>query len=319
MKVVLTHPLAEAGMNILQKNGAEIFIANSSDPTTYLEQLKNTDIFIIRAGICSAAIIDACQKLKVIGKNGAGYDNIDVAYATSRGIPVVFTPGANANAVAEHCIADMFALSKNLFEANTEIHRGNWQIRDAGKSFELIGKKVGIIGLGAIGKRVAELCHNIGMKTAGYDVFLDKKQIVALGCEYYDSIDKLVAESDVITLHIPLTPKTKNTITLKQLKEMKKTAIVINCSRGSIVNEHDLVCALNNEVIAGAAVDVYEKEPVLPNNPLLTAKNIICTPHSAGLTREGTANMAIRCVRGCLAVYRGEQWQDIVDKNVYNK
>lgn len=295
----------------------ELYIANSAEPASYLDQLQDADAFIIRVGLCPADIIDRCPNLKVIGRTGVGYDNVDVAHATSLGIPVVFTPGANNRSVAEHAVASMFALAKNIKEADAQLREGNWKIRDAGKAFELNGKKVGIIGVGAIGRIVAELCQAVGMRTAGFSHSHNRKKVEDAGCEYYDDLDQLLQDCDIITIHNPLTPETRDMITSRELSMMKKTALLINTSRGPIVNEQDLADALNRGAIAGAAVDVYSTEPAVADNPVFTAKNLICTPHSAALTREATDRMAVQCALGCLAVCRGEHWQNVVDKGVY--
>ncbi|MCF2660556.1 hydroxyacid dehydrogenase [Pseudoflavonifractor phocaeensis] len=318
MKFVLTHSLSQAGMDVLHASGAELFVANSAEPATYLDQLKDADGFIIRVGLCPASIIDQCPNLKVIGRTGVGYDNVDVAHATSLGIPVVFTPGANNRSVAEHAVASMFALAKNMKEADEELRQGNWKIRDAKKAFELYGKKVGIIGVGAIGKYVAEICQGVGMKTAGFSHSKNRAKVEAAGCEYYEDMDQLLRDCDIITIHNPLTPETKNMISAPQLAMMKKTALLINTSRGPIVNEQDLADALNNDVIAGAAVDVYSVEPAELSNPVFNAKNLIVTPHSAALTREGTDRMGAWCAEGCVAICNGQRWENVVDKSVYN-
>ena len=317
MKIVLTHALSQAGMDLLKANGVDLYVANSAQPETYLDQLKDADAFIIRIGLCPAQIIDHCANVKVIGRTGVGYDNVDVAHAASLGIPVVFTPGANNRSVAEQAVAYMFALSKNLQEADRELRQGNWAIRDADKSFELQGKKVGIIGVGAIGKIVAELCQALGMQTAGYSHSRNRVKVEAAGCEYYDDMEQLLRDCDIITIHNPLTPQTRNMISAKQLAMMKKTALLINTSRGPIVNEQDLADALNHDIIAGAAVDVFSVEPVPMDNPIFTAKNLICTPHSAALSRESMDRMGLWCAQGCLAVCRGEQWEHVVDKSAY--
>lgn len=317
MKIVLTHALSQAGMDVLEASGAQLYVANSPQPETYLEQLKDADGFIIRVGLFPAELIRQCPDLKVIGRTGVGYDNVDVAYATAQGIPVVFTPGANNRSVAEHAVACMFALAKNLPEADAQLRAGNWKVRDAQKAFELQGKKVGIIGVGAIGKIVAELCRAVGMQTAGFSHSRNRTKVEAAGCEYYEDLEQLLRECDIITIHNPLTPETKDMISSRQLAMMKKTALLINTSRGPIVNEQDLADALNHDVIAGAAVDVYDVEPALPDNPVFSAKNLICTPHSAALTREGTGRMGAWCAEGCLAVCRGERWDNVVDPSVY--
>jgi len=318
MKFVLTHSLTQPALDELRESGVQVYIANSAEPATYLDQLQDADAFIIRVGLCPAEIIDRCSQVKVIGRTGVGYDNVDVAYAASLGIPVVFTPGANHRSVAEHTLADMFALAKNLKQADGELRAGNWRIRDAGRAFELSGKKVGIIGVGAIGAIVARMCQALGMQTAGYSHSHNRKKVEQAGCEYYEDMNKLLQECDVITIHNPLTPETRNMIGSKQLAMMKKTAILINTSRGAIVDEQALADALNHDVIAGAAVDVYSTEPAVMDNPVFSAKNLICTPHSAALTREALNRMSMQCALGCLAVCRGERWPDVVDKAAYD-
>ena len=247
MKIVMTHPLSQAGMDVLETSGAQLYVANSAQPETYLDQLRDADAFIIRVGLCPAEIIAQCPNLKVIGRTGVGYDNVDVAFATSRGIPVVFTPGANNRSVAEHAVACMFALAKNLPEADAQLRQGNWKIRDVQKAFELQGKKVGIIGVGAIGKIVAELCQALGMDTAGFSHSRNRAKVEAAGCQYYEDMEQLLRDCDIITIHNPLTPETQDMISAKQLAMMKKTALLINTSRGPIVNEKDLADALNQE------------------------------------------------------------------------
>lgn len=319
MKVVLTHSLSRSGMALLEESGAELFVANSAEPATYLDQLQDADAFIIRVGICDAQIIDKCPKLKVIARTGVGYDNVDVAHAAKLGIPMVITPGANHRSVAEHAVAMMFALSKNFMESNCELRAGNWKIRDARKSFELYGKKVGIIGVGAIGRIVAEICRSIGMRTAGFSHSGNRQKVEAAGCEYYEDMHQLLQECDIITIHNPLTPQTRDMISAPELRMMKKAALLINTSRGAIVNEADLAAALNQDIIAGAGVDVYTEEPVPLENPLFGAKNLIMTPHMAALSREALDRMSAQCARGCLAVLRGEQWPDVVDKSAYSR
>lgn len=316
MKFVLSHPLNKAGMDLLAENGVEVYIANTSDLWSCIDELKTADALIIRVAKCDAALIDACPNLKVIGRTGVGFDSIDSVHATASGIPIVITPGANNLSVAEHVVALMFALSKNLIEADGELRKGNWQIRDANKTFELAGRKIGIVGVGAIGREVARLCQGIGMKTAGLDSFAPQN-VTAAGCEFYDDLHALLRDCDVITLHSPLTPETRDMISAPEFAMMKPGAMLINCSRGPVVNAQALADALNSGKIACAGVDVYEEEPAAPTDPVFTAKNTICTPHAAALTAEGNARMAYMCVEGCLAVCRGEQWQKVADRKVY--
>lgn len=194
---------------------------------------------------------------------------------------------------------------------------GNWEIRGAGKAFELEGKTVGVIGMGAIGRETAKICQGCGMKVAGYDPFMSQEKIEALGATYYADYQQLLKDADIVTIHVPLTDDTRNMIAKAQLSLMKKTSLIINCSRGGIINEADLVQALKDGVIAGAGTDVYCNEPPKPDDPLLHCPNLIVSPHSAAQTREAVIKMAQMCVNGCLAVCRGEKWPYVADPKVY--
>ena len=319
MKYVMTEAVVQEGMALLDQEDT-VYVAHDANPANYTEEMKDADALIVRAApakIVNRQVMEAAPNLKVIGRTGVGYDSVDVEAATELGIPVVITPGANNRAVAEHSLTMMLALSKNLVEAQVETAKGNWAIRDAHKQFELHGKKAGIIGLGRIGRDTASLCTAIGMKVAGYDPFLTKEQIEELGYEYYGDYEELLKDCDVISIHVPLTKDTENMIAAKQLKEMKNTAIIVNCSRGGIVNETDLIEALNNGEIAGAGLDVFVGEELHPGNPLLDAKNLIFSPHSAAQTREAVINMATMCVEGCKAVCEGKKWKLVANPKVY--
>ena len=317
MKFVMTQAVCPQGMELL-KDLAKVYVADNGDPNNYLDEMRDADALIVRIAKCDGKAIAGSPALKVIGRTGVGYDSVDVAEATKRGIPVVITPGANNRSVAEHAVAMMFALSKNLYEAQTEMLRGNWKIRDAKKAFELEGKTVGVIGLGAIGRETAKICQGCGMKLAGYDPFLSREKIEALGADYYENYEDLLKVSDIVTIHVPLTEGTRDMIAKPQLEMMKDTALLINCSRGGIVNEQDLVEALKNGTIAGAGTDVYCNEPPAADDPLLYCPNLIVSPHSAAQTREAVIKMAQMCVRGCLAVCQGKKWPYVADKSVYD-
>lgn len=320
MKFVMTEAVAKEGMNLLN-NGEEIYVAHDTNPLNYLDEMQEADALIVRAApanVISREVMEKSPNLKVIGRTGVGYDSVDVDAATELGIPVVITPGANNRAVAEHSLTLMLALSKNLVEAQAETAKGNWAIRDAHKQFELYGKKAGIIGLGRIGRDTASLCKGIGMNVAGYDPFLTREQVEAMGYEYYENHEDLLAACDAISIHVPLTEQTTNMISKEQFAKMKNTAIIINCSRGGIINEADLIEALNLGMIAGAGLDVFAGEELHPGNPLLEAKNLIFSPHSAAQTREAVINMATMCVEGCQAVCQGKKWKLVANPAVYD-
>lgn len=317
MKFVMTQAVCPEGMELL-KDTADIYVADDQDPNNYLDQMWDADALIVRIAKCDGHAIEHSPNLKVIGRTGVGYDTVDIAAATAKGIPVVITPGANNRSVAEHTVAMIFALSKNLIEGQNEMCTGNWEIRGAKKAFVLEGKTVGIIGLGAIGRETAKICRGCGMKLAGYDPFLEQEKIEALGADYYENYEDLLKISDVVTIHVPLTEETRGMISKRQLSMMKPTALLINCSRGGIVNESDLVEALKEGVIAGAGTDVFCSEPPRADDPLLTCPNLVLSPHSAAQTREAVIKMAQMCVKGCLAVCRGEKWPYVADKAAYD-
>lgn len=316
MKFVMTQAVCPEGMKLLD-GVSQVYVADNQDPNNYLDQMQDADALIVRIAKCDGHAIEHSPNLKVIGRTGVGYDTVDVKKATELGIPVVITPGANNRSVAEHAVAMMFALSKNLVQAQNEMCAGNWEIRGAGKAFELEGKTVGVIGMGAIGRETAKICQGCGMKVAGYDPFMSQEKIESLGATYYADYQQLLKDADIVTIHVPLTDDTRNMIAKAQLSLMKKTSLIINCSRGGIINEADLVQALKDGVIAGAGTDVYCNEPPKLDDPLLHCPNLIVSPHSAAQTREAVIKMAQMCVNGCLAVCRGEKWPYVADPKVY--
>ncbi|MBR1671855.1 MAG: phosphoglycerate dehydrogenase, partial [Fretibacterium sp.] len=219
----MTQAVCPEGMELL-RGRADVCVADDPDPNRYLDKMADADALIVRIAKCDGNAIDHSPRLKVIGKTGVGVDAIDVKRAAERGIPVVVTPGANNRSVAEHAVALMFALAKNLYEGQNEMAKGNWEIRGAKKAFELEGKTVGVIGLGAIGRETARLCQACGMKLAGYDPFLNQEKIEALGARYYADYEALLKDVDIVTIHVPLTDQTRDMIGAKQLAAMKKTA-----------------------------------------------------------------------------------------------
>jgi D-3-phosphoglycerate dehydrogenase / 2-oxoglutarate reductase len=315
-KFVMSHPVCKEGLDLLEGK-ANYWVANNADPNNYLDQMKDSDAVIIRVASCNAHAIENSPNLKVIGRTGVGFDSVDVKKATELGIPVVITPGANSRSVAEHTVALMFAMAKNLYEGQTELCKGNWKIRDAHKAFELESKTVGIVGFGNIGRITGQICQGIGMKLVAYDPILSCQQIEQGGAKYCATLEELLVQSDFVSIHVPLLDSTRNLIAKQQLSLMKDTACLVNCSRGGIVNEQDLVEALKNKVIAAAALDVFCSEPPKADDPLLTCPNLILSPHSAAQTKEAVIKMAQMCVEGCLAVCEGKKWPHVADPKVY--
>lgn len=320
MKFVMSLPLSPDGMKMLEENHIEYYIGNNLDWTSYPEEeLASADVLIVRMEKCPAEVLAKCPKLKVIGRPGMGFDNIAVDYATERGIPVVLTPGANARSVAEHSVMLMLALGKHLKTMETEGRKGNWGIRAQGLQMEMMDKKVGIVGVGGIGAIVAQLCGAFGMKCLGFSHSHNRAKVEAAGCEYYENLDDLLRDSDFVSLHMPLNKATYHCIGARELGLMKKTAFLINTARGAVVDEQALADAVNQGVIAGAGVDVYSEEPARLDNPVFSAPNILCTPHTAALTPEGWNRMACYAVEGCLAVLNGKRPKMVANPEVYEK
>ena len=259
--------------------------------------MKTTNIYqqrmpgLIRSGTTlDASIINKADKLAVIGRAGVGIDNIDISAATRKGVVVMNTPDANTISAAEHTMALLLSLSRNVSYGHQSILNGNWD-RHKFIGSELRSKTLGIIGLGKIGKEVMQRAFGFNMKILGFDPFIKEDMLRSDEIELCD-LNDLVENSDFITIHIPLTNDTKNLFDYEMLTKMKKEARIINVARGGIINESDLAKALHDGNIGGAALDVFENEPIETTNPLLSAPNLILTPHLGGSTKEAKAGVS---------------------------
>ncbi len=294
MRILITDGLAEEGLNILKSRPELEIVMKKGLPKEEIQRvITDYDALIVRSGTkVTADIIDASgERLKVIGRAGIGVDNVDVPAATRKGIIVMNTPEANAITTAEHTIALMFALARRMPQAHASIKSGLWE-REKFKGKELFGKTLGVIGLGNIGRFVAERAIGLKMKVIAYDPFLSQEAAVKLGVEPV-SFDDLLERSDIITIHTPLTLDTKNLIRKETFLRMKKGVIIINCARGGIVNEHDLYDAIKSGIVGGAALDVHEKEPPDKDNPLFTIDEVVLTPHLGASTEEAQTKVSI--------------------------
>ena len=264
-------------------------------PTITKEELlavaAEYDAFIVRSRTkIDRAVLDKATRLRLVARPGTGLDNVDVEYAKSKGVTVVNSPESLVEAVAEHVVLLMLALSRKLVVADVGTRAGKWE-KNALIGKELKGKVLGIVGLGRIGRRIAEIAKTLGMSVMFYDVITIPPEVVAsLGAKVV-SLDELFQSSDFITLHVPMTPETAHMIGAQKLSQMKKTAFLINSSRGGVIDESALADALRNGVIAGAALDVFEKEP--PAGPILSAPNTVLTPHIGGQTEEAQVNAIV--------------------------
>lgn len=306
-KVLIPQDVAQAGKDYLTERGYEIKMGSGATAEAIAANVVDCDAILARTAPFPAKVLDAGKKLKVISRHGVGYDNIDVAKATELGIWVTFAPESNANTVAEHAIGCIFTLARNFIHLDRETRAGNWGIRDKLLGFDLSGKVLGIVGLGKIGRRVAQKgSHGLDMKVVGYDPFLKPEQMAEFATPAA-SMEEVFSAADFLSMHIPGGASTKGIVNKKLFTLMKKTAFFINASRGDVVAEADLIEALDNGTIAGAAIDVYEKEPPQKNNPLLGMRNVLLTPHNASQTRECMIRMALHAAQGIDEVLSGRR------------
>ncbi len=311
VKILVTDPLHEEAIKILEEIG-DVEIATGLSKEELLEKIRDVDVLVVRSGTkVTRDVIEKAEKLKVIGRAGVGVDNIDVDAATEKGIIVVNAPDASSISVAELTMGLMLAAARNIPQATASLKRGEWD-RKRFKGIELYGKTLGVIGLGRIGQQVVKRAKAFGMNIIGYDPYIPKEVAERLGVELVDDINELCRRSDVITLHVPLTPKTKHIIGKEQIALMKKNAIIVNCARGGLIDEKALYEALKNKKIRAAALDVFEEEPP-KNNPLLTLDNVIGTPHQGASTEEAQKAAGTIVAEQIKKVLRGELAENVVN------
>ncbi|MGL4618593.1 phosphoglycerate dehydrogenase [Chroococcidiopsis sp.] len=290
-KVLVSDPIDQAGIDILSQV-ATVDVKIGLTPEQFVQAIPEYDALMIRSGSrITKEIIEAGHQLKIIGRAGVGVDNVDVPAATRQGIVVVNSPEGNTIAAAEHAIAMILALSRYIPDANASVKRGEWD-RKTFVGAEVYKKTLGVVGLGKIGSHVATAARAMGMKLLAYDPFISTERAEQLGCRLVE-VDILLQEADYITLHIPKTPETTHLINAQALAKMKPNARIINCARGGIIDEAALAEALKAGKIAGAALDVFEEEPLKESPLRALGKEIILTPHLGASTTEAQVNVAI--------------------------
>jgi D-3-phosphoglycerate dehydrogenase len=291
MKVLVSDALSEVGVKIFQETpGIEVDFITGLSPEELKEIIGKYDALVIRSATkVTEDIIMAASNLKVIGRAGIGLDNVDIPVASRQGIVVMNTPYGNTITTAEHTIAMIMALSRNIPQATASLKDGKWEKKKL-KGRELFNKTLGLIGSGNIGGIVADRAKGLKMKVIIYDPYIKPETIEELDVESV-SLDELLKRSDYVTIHTPKTDETKNLINKETLAKMKKGAMLINCARGDIVNEDDLYEALKSGHLWGAAIDVFSTEPP-GKNKLLELNNFICTPHLGASTSEAQDNVA---------------------------
>ena len=293
-RVLVTDKLADEGLDLLRAApDLEVVVNTKLDFNGLRAALAEADGIVIRSGTqLTAEVLKDQARLKVIVRAGVGVDNIDVPAATREGIVVMNTPGGNTVSTAEHTMALMLALSRNVAKANDSLKAGRWD-RTKFTGTQLGGKTLGIIGLGRVGLAVAERAQAFDMKVVGYDPFMSAERALEFGIESVSSVDDLWSQCDYFTLHTPHSEETRNIVNAAALAKMKPTARIINCARGGLIDEPALAEALTAGKIAGAAVDVFDPEPPPADNPLVTHPSVLVTPHLGASTEEAQLSVAV--------------------------
>lgn len=304
-KVLYIQAIHPAGMDMLREK-YDVIVANNEDKAFLLEAVKDASAIVTRLTDVDADIINAGIKLEAIAKNGIGVDNIDITLATEKKIAVLVTGPANTSSVAEHIIFAMGAFYKRIPYFNQAMHEGNWSCRDEGHFYDVADHTFGVIGLGRIGSQVAQIAKILKMHVLVYDAYMSREQIVDMGYEYAESLEQLCRSADVISMHMPLTPENTHMINDESLSWMKPNALVMNFSRGPMVDEDALYRALLEKKIAGAALDAFIPEPPNFEHPLYKLDNVLLSPHTAGISEDARKRMSVNIAMGIDAVLSGQ-------------
>ena len=317
MKVAVLGKVDPKGLSFLKENEFKVIEIENFEIQNLKEQLKDVDGILLRTTKLDKEILEHCDNLKIISRHGVGYDNVDLDFLNENKIALCITSTSNAVSVDEHVLSFFIYLTKNLSLSDSLVKEGNFEKRSQLPNFfELYKKKVLIIGFGRIGKEVAKRCLGFDMEVYVYDPFLDNEIIIRNKCIPVEKNQGL-AIADFITIHLPLNGDTKNFISQTELNLMKKNSILVNTSRGGIVNENDLCIALESKKIQGAGMDVFVSEPPESNHPFFKLDNILLTPHNAALTLECRERMSLEASQNI--VFFLKNMSELNVENLVNK
>ena len=315
-KIAIIENIHSDGIDLLKKHpNFEYELIEDVSEKNLIEKLPKFDACTLRISKLDEKILKHCTKLKAVSRHGVGYDNVDIKFLKERKISLLVTATANAVAVAEHVIAMFLSLSKSVSTYDKEVRNGDFK-KNANKikTLELLNKNILIVGFGRIGKKLISRCLAFETKVYVYDPYVEDKIIKKFGGIAVKSINEGLKIADFVSLHMPLTNETKNLINYSTLKEMKKNAIIVNTARGGIINEIDLDKALNENLILGAALDVFVNEPINLDNPLLNNNKVLLSPHSATFTDECISRMAIETTKNIIDFFENK-----IDKSMMVK
>lgn len=293
-KILVADPISPKGIELLETGGQLLVEVKTG--------LKEADLLSIAADYSAivvrsqtkitAKVIEAAKQLKVVGRAGVGVDNVDVDAATRRGVIVMNTPGGNTISTAEHAFSLLVSIARNIPQAHASVKAGKWD-RKSYEGVELHGKTIGIFGMGRIGTEIARRVIAFGMRPVAYDPYLSNSRARSLQVELYEDLEEVLAQSDFVTMHMPLTAETRHLINADRIAKMKRGAMIVNCARGGLIDEQALFEALKSGQIAAAALDVYETEPPPADFPLRTLSNVVFTPHLGASTAEAQESVGI--------------------------
>ena len=319
-KVVVAEPIDEAGMKVLMGK-VEIVISPDPSGESVGRLLREAQGLIVRTATkVTRSMIESAPHLEVISRTGGGLDNVDVEAATESNVVVCGVKGPQDRFVAEHAVTLMMALAKQIFYLNREVRKGNFKSRYEYRPMGLVGKRVGLMGLGRIGRIVAGMGHDLGLEVWGYDPYLTPENLHLPGLVFTKEREEIIRTSDFLSLHVPLSHETQGLIGKKELDLMKPTAFLINTSRGEIIDEPALIEALQQGKIAGAGLDVFAKEPPEASHPFFKMENVILTPHTGALTKDAVAQLAEVAAQNTLDALGGRKpsysinWDEVVRK-----
>ncbi|MFQ6830733.1 hydroxyacid dehydrogenase [Butyricicoccus pullicaecorum] len=317
MKIFLTEKIHADAVAMMGEH-VTVVQGTSVDPDEIVRQAQDCDAILVRSARITAEMMDKLPKLRAVAKHGIGVDNIDVKGATERGILVVNVPFANVNAVAEHGLALLMAASKFIPQLDRMTREGGFARRNEFVTTELAGKTIGLVGLGRISSLLAKKLSGFSVRILASDPFVTEERAKELGVELVD-LDTVLAESDFVSLHTPLLDSTRHMMGREQFAKMKKTAWLINVSRGPVVDEEALIEALKAKEIAGAALDVFEQEPPAADNALFALDNVVLSPHNAALSDNALRAMAMDSAQGLVDYLEGRRPEFPVNREVLEK
>ena len=301
-KIAVIEQIHKDGLELLKKNSEyEYELITNVSEENLIKKLPEFDGCTLRVSKLNENILKHCPNLKVISRHGVGYDNVDLPYIKKKNILLLITATANAVAVAEHVIYMMLSISKSIGQYDQEVRIGNFKKNTSTiTTLELFNKMILIVGFGRIGQRLIKRCKGFDMEVKVFDPFVGKDTIERFGGQKIENLEDGLKICDYVSLHVPLNEKTKNLINYSKLKNMKREAIIINTARGGIINENDLDKALRENIIFGAGLDVFEKEPVDKTNPLLSNKKVLLSPHTATFTNECKSRMSLETTKNII-------------------